>query len=55
MKGENKIFERILVSNYFVRYATQNDEIARLQLENGVLQEKYTNEKRRVSMLEVYH
>ncbi|CAM4770282.1 unnamed protein product [Rotaria magnacalcarata] len=34
------------------RYATQNDEIARLQLENGVLQEKITNEKRKVSILE---
>ena len=31
----------------------QNDEIARLQLENGVLQEKFTNEKRKVSLLEV--
>jgi hypothetical protein len=36
-----------------IRYGTQNDEIARLQLENGVLQEKITNEKRKVSILEV--
>ena len=36
-----------------IRYAAQNDEIARLQLENGVLQEKLTNEKRKVSLLEV--
>jgi len=39
---------------YLIRYAAQNDEIARLQLENGVLQEKFTNEKRKVSILEVY-
>lgn len=39
----------------FIRYAAQNDDIARLQLENGNLQEKYINEKRRVSMLEVNH
>ncbi|CAF1188763.1 unnamed protein product [Rotaria magnacalcarata] len=31
---------------------TQNDEIARLQLENNILQEKLTNEKRKVSILE---
>ena len=36
-----------------IRYGAQNDEIARLQLENGVLQEKLTNEKRKVSLLEV--
>ncbi|UJR31047.1 hypothetical protein I4U23_018557 [Adineta vaga] len=34
------------------RYAAQNDEIARLQLENGVLQEKLTNEKRKVAIFE---
>ncbi len=57
MKGKNKIIfpkKQNLVFNYLIRYAAQNDEIARLQLENGVLQEKFTNEKRKVSILEVY-
>ncbi|CAF0981051.1 unnamed protein product [Adineta ricciae] len=40
------------LNSYDERYAAQNDEIARLQLENGVLQEKLTNEKRKVSLLE---
>ncbi|CAF4527141.1 unnamed protein product [Rotaria sp. Silwood1] len=34
------------------RCKAQNDEIARLQLENNILQEKITNEKRKVSILE---
>ncbi|CAF3711010.1 unnamed protein product [Adineta steineri] len=34
------------------RCVAQNDEIARLQLENNILQEKNTNEKRKVSVLE---
>ncbi|CAF1278513.1 unnamed protein product, partial [Rotaria sordida] len=34
------------------RCRVQTDEIARLQLENNVLQEKITNEKRKVSILE---
>ncbi|CAF4738018.1 unnamed protein product [Rotaria sp. Silwood2] len=34
------------------KYAAQNDEIARLQLGNGVLLEKIINEKRKVSILE---
>jgi hypothetical protein len=41
------------VFNYLIRYAAQNDELARIQLENGVLQEKVINEKRKVSILEV--
>jgi hypothetical protein len=54
MKGWNKILQRKrLFFIYLIRYATQNDEIARLQLENGVLQEKTANEKRKVSILEV--
>ncbi|CAF1054536.1 unnamed protein product [Rotaria sp. Silwood1] len=40
------------VNAYDEKYATQNDEIARLQLENGVLQEKIINEKRKISILE---
>ncbi|CAF2753566.1 unnamed protein product [Rotaria sp. Silwood2] len=40
------------VNAFDEKYATQNDEIARLQLENGVLQEKIANEKRKVSILE---
>lgn len=35
------------------RCTTQNDEIARLQLENNIFQEKLTNEKRKVSILQV--
>ncbi|CAF1143634.1 unnamed protein product [Adineta ricciae] len=42
------------LNSYDERYAAQNDEIARLQLENGVLQEKLTNEKRKVSLLESF-
>jgi len=41
--------------NICFRCVTQNDEIARLQLENNILQEKLTNEKRKVSILEVYN
>mgnify|MGYP006897145959 CR=1 FL=1 len=50
---------KFLISFYFIfllniiRYAAQNDEIARLQLDNGVLQEKLANEKRKLSMVEV--
>lgn len=36
-------------------FAAQNDEIARLQLDNNILQEKITNEKRKVSILQVEH
>lgn len=51
-KGKIKL--QIITSlYYFHRYVSQNDEIARLQLENGVLQEKLTNEKRKISLLEV--
>lgn len=35
------------------RNITQRDEIARVQLDNGVLQEKLINEKRKVALLEV--
>ena len=35
------------------RYQSQTDEIGRLQLENGILQEKIANEKRKVTILEV--
>ena len=35
------------------RNITQRDEIARIQLDNGVLQEKLINEKRKVTLLEV--
>ncbi|CAF0823311.1 unnamed protein product [Rotaria sordida] len=40
------------VNAFDEKYTAQNDEIARLQLENGVLQEKITNEKRKISILE---
>ncbi|CAF1398635.1 unnamed protein product [Adineta steineri] len=40
------------INTFDEKYVAQNDEIARLQLENGVLQEKITNEKRKVSILE---
>ena len=55
-------FDRQYVSNCINRHRfsslcsrckAQNDEIARLQLENNILQEKITNEKRKVSILEV--
>jgi hypothetical protein len=35
------------------RCAAQRDEVARFQLENGLLQEKITNEKRKSQMLQV--
>lgn len=54
-KGERKRIRsrKIPIVHPLDRYAMQNDEIARLQLENGVLQEKFTNERRKVSVLEV--
>jgi hypothetical protein len=43
----------IILEVSIFRCTAQNDEIARLQLENNILQEKITNEKRKVSILEV--
>ena len=54
MKGKTEISAEQAFLTYQIRYTAQSDEIARLQLENGVLQEKLTNEKRKTSILQVH-
>ncbi len=51
MKGKNRIVSKKLL--FVIIRLDIRHKMARLQLENGVLQEKIINEKRKVSILEV--